>query len=83
MRTFRSYRARFIYAARFYKHFAPKELRVSIESQIVDIAHKIRITGNDAAHSTVDPKIVPLIQNFFRVLINHVYVLPMQLQRLE
>jgi hypothetical protein len=46
----------------------------------VDIAHKIRITGNDAANSTVDPKIVPLIQNFFRVLINHVYVLPMQLQ---
>jgi len=47
---------------------------------IVDIAHKIVKTGNDAAHSTVDSKVVPLIQNFFRVLINHVYVLPMQVQ---
>ena len=47
---------------------------------IVDIAHKIVKTGNDAAHSTVDSKIVPLIQNFFRVFINHVYVLPMQVQ---
>ncbi len=44
---------------------------------IEDLAHKIVKTGNNAAHSTVDTNVVPLIQNFFRVLINHVYVLPM------
>lgn len=54
--------------------------KASLPPPIVNIAHKIRITGNDAAHSTVNPKIVPLIQNCFRVLINHVYVLPMQIQ---
>lgn len=51
-----------------------------LPKRIEDIAHKIVKTGNDAAHSTMDSKVVPLIQNFFRVLINHIYVLPMQVQ---
>ena len=40
--------------------------------------HRLRLTGNEAAHGGVDPKDIPLIRNFFRVLINHIFVLPLQ-----
>ena len=47
------------------------------------IAHRIRETRNDAVHENenkVTLKDVTLVQNFFRVLINHIYVLPMQVE---
>lgn len=47
---------------------------------IKDIALKIKFTGDDAAHLNppIDPKLIPLLDNFFVTLVNHLYVLPMQ-----
>lgn len=51
-----------------------------LPSYVKQIGHKMIKSGNDAAHSDIKPENVPLIRNFFRTLVNHVYVLPMQIQ---
>lgn len=47
---------------------------------VKQIGHKMIKTGNDASHSDIKPETVPLIRNFFSTLLNHVYILPMQIQ---
>jgi hypothetical protein len=53
-----------------------------LPSTVRDVAHKIRLTGNKVTHqpTDIDPQNVPVLRNFFRVLVNHVFVLPLQKQ---
>ena len=48
---------------------------------VKDVAHKIRLTANDAVHTgkeEIKAANIPILRNFFKTLINHVFVLPLQ-----
>lgn len=63
-----------------YQRIGELAITAKLPSSVEDIAHKIRVTGNKADHSSddLDPQIVPLLRNFFLILVNHIFVLPYQ-----
>jgi hypothetical protein len=49
-----------------------------LTGNVKDMTRKILKTGNDAARADVDAASIALIRSFFRILLNHFYVLTLQ-----